>query len=71
MAQKTQLTVLISHDGTVTIEVDGVRGASCLGLTQELEEGLGFVLERERKSAFYDAEGKVLLAAGENPKGRP
>jgi hypothetical protein len=67
MARKNELLILISQDGTVTVEVDGVRGASCLDLTGELEESLGLVRERERKPAFYEGEeGRVLAAAGES-----
>jgi hypothetical protein len=70
MARKKELTVCISPEGLVTIEVDGVRGASCLELTRELEENLGFILEREKKPAFYEEE-KALAAAGRAGEGKP
>jgi hypothetical protein len=72
MARKKELTILISHDGTVTLEVDGVRGASCLELTHDIEAALGFVREREKKPAFYERQrGKAAVltadAAGDIP----
>ncbi|QQO09011.1 DUF2997 domain-containing protein [Breznakiella homolactica] len=54
MAEKQELEIQITHDGTVTINVQGAKGSSCLDLTKDLEESLGVVMDRERKSSFYE-----------------
>jgi hypothetical protein len=56
MADRQELDIHISQDGTVTLDVRGAKGASCLDLTKDLEESLGFVLDRERKASFYENE---------------
>jgi hypothetical protein len=58
MAGKKELTILISHDGTVTVEVEGAQGASCLDLTRDIEQAIGLVREREKKAAFYEGEAE-------------
>jgi hypothetical protein len=43
-----EIDVVIDKDGSVKIEVRGVKGPSCLDLTRELEAALGGqVAERE------------------------
>jgi hypothetical protein len=56
MAKKQELEIQIAQDGTVSINVHGIKGESCLDLTKELEDALGVVLDRERKSSFYEQE---------------
>ena len=56
MSKKQELDIQIAHDGTVTINVLGAKGKSCLDLTHDLEESLGVVLNRETKSSFYEQE---------------
>jgi len=56
MSKKQELDIQIAHDGTVTINVIDGKGKSCLDLTQDLEESLGIVLDRETKASFYDQE---------------
>ncbi|MBE9202491.1 DUF2997 domain-containing protein [Synechocystis salina LEGE 06099] len=43
-----EINVFIEKNGQVSLEVNGVKGMSCLDLTQELETMLGGeVIERE------------------------
>lgn len=50
-----EIEVLIDKDGKVRIEVHGVKGTSCLDLTQGLEEALGGeVEEREMTPEAYE-----------------
>ncbi len=58
MAQKQELDIQIANDGTVTINVQGAKGSSCLDLTKDLEESLGLVVDREKKSSFYEQDDK-------------
>ncbi|MDR1932043.1 MAG: DUF2997 domain-containing protein [Spirochaetales bacterium] len=69
MARKTELTIHISRNGAVQLELDGARGPSCLDITRDLEESLGLVTERQKKAAFFeaDAEEPVRLAGGAKP----
>jgi len=68
---KTELVITISADGEVGVEVDGVRGPSCLDITRGLEEALGIVTRREKKHAFYASGGAeelvVSARGGEKP----
>ena len=68
MAQKNELFVVISREGKVRLEVDGVRGPACLDVTKALEESLGCVTERQKKAAFHAAEREEALSfsRGEN-----
>ena len=56
MADKQELDIQIAHDGSVTINVIGGKGKSCLDSTKDLEESLGVVLDRETKASFYEQE---------------
>ena len=50
-----EIEVIIEKDGTVRVEVRGVKGKSCLDLTQGLEEALGgIVLDREMRPEFLE-----------------
>jgi hypothetical protein len=50
-----EIEVFIDKDGQVRIEVRGVKGASCLDLTQALEAALGGEIEsREMTPEAYE-----------------
>jgi hypothetical protein len=55
---KKELLIHISQEGQVSIEVEGVQGASCLDVTQDLEDSLGRVRERIKKPAFYETNAE-------------
>lgn len=55
MSGKQELEITISNDGEVSINVHGAKGSSCLDLTKEIEESIGVVTEREKKSSFYES----------------
>lgn len=44
-----EVEVVIEADGTVRVDVRGVRGPACLEITGPLEQALGTVLRRELK----------------------
>lgn len=56
MSSKQELEIDISANGDVSINVHGVKSKLCLELTKELEECLGVVTEREKKSSFYEQD---------------
>jgi hypothetical protein len=50
-----EIDIVIDKDGQVQIEVQGVKGLSCLDLTKELEEALGGEIEeREMRYESYE-----------------
>ncbi len=59
MAVRHELKIEISPDGEITLKVEGVSGEACLELTKDLEEALGLVTDRQKTSAFYQAEATV------------
>ncbi|MCL1817635.1 MAG: DUF2997 domain-containing protein [Spirochaetaceae bacterium] len=66
MAHKNELLVVISREGEVSLEVDGVTGPSCLDVTKDIEESLGRVTAREKKAAFHAGarEEELSLSRG-------
>ena len=58
-----EIEIVVSADGTVTVEAKGVVGTGCLDLTRALEEALGSVESRSCKVDFYEqAEAGQQLA---------
>lgn len=50
-----EIEVFIAPDGTVRLEVRGVKGEGCLGLTEALEKGLGGgIVQREMTSEAHE-----------------
>jgi hypothetical protein len=47
-----EIIISFSKDGTPSIEVKGVKGSSCLKLTEDLERALGAVENRQKKPEF-------------------
>ena len=58
-----ELEVVVSPDGTVTVEVKGAAGPSCTELTRAIEEALGEVESRSCKVGYYEqvAEGDQIF----------
>ena len=66
MPKKNELLICIARDGTVTINVDGIKGKSCLDLTKDLENSLGCVSEREKKASFYEDDKTPVIIKSTN-----
>lgn len=49
-----EIEVFIEKDGQVRIEVRGVKGTSCLGLTRDLEAALGGQIEAREMTPEAD-----------------
>ena len=56
MAVKQEIEFSINPDGSVEIAVKGAKGQTCLELTQEIEEALGIVKNRNYTSEYYQTE---------------
>lgn len=54
---KGEIKVTISPDGKPKIEVNGVKGGSCKGITEALEKSLGMVETFKKKPEFDQSEG--------------
>ena len=50
----TEVEIVVSRDGTITVEAIGVVGAGCMELTRAMEEALGSVESRSCKVEFYE-----------------
>ena len=61
MSELQEIDVFVQPDGTVKIEVRGVKGQQCLPLTAQLEALLGgAVVERVHTDEFYETEQQQL-----------
>jgi len=47
------MVIQIAPDGTISLEVKGVKGGECLDFSKFLEDALGDVIERQKTSEFY------------------
>jgi hypothetical protein len=47
-----ELEIIIQKDGKIEIQVRGVKGKTCLNLTQKIEQQLG-VVEKKQLSSEY------------------
>lgn len=55
------IKILIKKDGTTTISVEGVKGASCQTMTENIERALGEATSDEKTNEFYEAEQDVYM----------
>lgn len=57
MSEIQEIEVILKPDGTVKLEVRGVKGDKCLALTEDLEKLLGAgIVERVHTDEFHQAE---------------
>jgi hypothetical protein len=56
-----ELEIVIEPDGTTTIQVKGIRGASCLDATRKVEEELGQVTDRRYCPEYYEEPDQLVL----------
>ena len=63
-----ELTIFISPEGKVRLEVDGVRGPSCLDVTKAIEESLGSVTERQKKASFHSIKERETVSLSREGK---
>lgn len=54
-----EIRIAIAEDGSVRVEVDGVKGMGCLDVTRALEEALGGEVEREMTPEAYEQEQEL------------
>jgi hypothetical protein len=56
MADKAELTIVITPEGQVRIDTHGLLGESCMSETESIERALGTVVKREKTSEYYKGE---------------
>ena len=62
-----EIRVVIEKDGKLTLKVSGKGGPQCLTVTQDLEEEMGQVLNRQRTPEFYQKAQIALTYKTLNP----
>lgn len=57
MSELQEIDIFVKPDGTVKVEVRGVKGQKCLELTKKIEELLGGqIIERIHTDEFHELE---------------
>lgn len=56
-----ELEIVIDPDGSIQIQVKGIRGTRCREATQRVEEALGEVTERKYCPEYYEEREPVYL----------
>lgn len=59
MVGKKELEINIRPDGTVHVDVKGIKGKSCTDLVKFLEESLGEPSDRKFKPDYYERDGYI------------
>ena len=57
--KQERIRVRIKEDGTVSMEVEGIKGESCLAATADLEEALGVVTKRDKTKEYHERPARV------------
>jgi|TARA_B100001113_G_scaffold199810_1_gene163697 hypothetical protein len=60
MPKKQTIKFTIGQDGTVSEEVSGVIGNSCMEITESIEKALGTSVYIEPKPEYYQQENVTL-----------
>ncbi|HPD74704.1 MAG TPA: DUF2997 domain-containing protein [Methanoregulaceae archaeon] len=55
-----ELEIIIPKDGTISVNVKGVKGARCLAITKGLELAAGSVTARTFAASYYEQERTVF-----------
>jgi hypothetical protein len=63
---KREMVITIAPDGTISLEVKGVKGGECLDFSKFLEDALGDVIEREKTSEFYQEAPRGEVSTRQN-----
>ena len=54
-----KINVSITPNGEVKIQMEGVKGKTCLDYSKEIEDALGEVIDRKFTSEYY--QGELLI----------
>lgn len=55
------MIITISPDGSVTIEVKGVKGKSCANVTKQIESALGTVTGDKKTAEYFEGVNNVAI----------
>jgi len=64
--KEEKIRVKIKEDGTVNLEVIGVKGKDCITMTEDLEEALGVVTDRTKKREYHERPARVTTQSVSN-----
>ena len=56
MAEKVELDIEISPEGSATIHIRGIKGKKCLDIAKKLEKSLGRISEQRNTGEYYEQE---------------
>ncbi len=62
-----KITLLVNEDGSVQLEVEGVKGKGCTELTADVEKALGTVTSVKKKAEYHQlgkTESKQQIKGG-------
>ena len=62
-----EIRVIIEKDGKLILKVNGKGGPQCITATQDLEEEMGEILNRQRTPEFYQKAQIALTNKTLNP----
>jgi len=57
--EKQELAISIGADGTVHVDVRGIKGTGCGDLIKFLEDALGEAAEKKIKPEYYDRDAFI------------
>jgi len=63
---KREMVIQIAPDGTISLQVKGVKGGECIEFSKFLEDALGDVIEREKTSEFYQEAPRNEVTTRQN-----
>ena len=63
-----EIDVFLQPDGTVKVEVRGVKGQKCLALTEDIEKLLGGQVIAREKTPEYDEQEQATVTESERIK---
>lgn len=63
---KREMVIQIAPDGTISLEVKGVKGGECLDFSKFLEDALGDVIQREKTSEYYQEAPRDEVSTRQN-----
>jgi uncharacterized Fe-S cluster-containing radical SAM superfamily enzyme len=64
--KEERIRIKILEDGSVKLEVIGVKGQRCVDLTKDLEEELGIVTKQVKTKEYHERPARVTTQTVSN-----
>lgn len=59
MVTKKELVITIAPDGSILVDVKGVKGKSCVDLVKFLQDSVGDTAQQKFKPDYYERENII------------